>query len=288
MTHFLQVPMTGLGLRGGYRGDEWLKRRLRIFHEYVLMAITNREVDKVLWFCWRPEEKENPIVKEFQQQLSKVYGLKVTHTFTGILFYDDKYDEPEALERLKGACEAVPEIEEEVRITLQPSDDCYINLNDIQSVPVSKDFAILGYLKGYIMNYATKEIAEYNPITSPPFYTLVFKGLNKEKYYEKVKNLKSHEDVGLHPDFIPIQGRGFVVGVHGQNISTTFTHRFKGRTLEKDEAEQLMVDVGILHSRKLRFPVPWRLRLRNILNLVPGNGIIKELYQSLPAKYKKL
>ena len=285
ITHFLQVPMTGLGLRGGYRGDTWLKRRLRVFHEYVLMAITNNpDIKKTIWFCWRPEEKENPIVQEFQQQMSKIYGVDVMHTFTGILFYDDKYEEIEAQSRLKRACEAVPSIEGEVRITLQPSDDCYIDLKEIQEAQGD----IVGYLKGYIMNYATKEIAEYNPNTSPPFYTLVFNGLNASKYYERVRSLKSHEDAGLHRDFTALPGRGFIVGVHGENISTTFTHRFKGRTLEKEEAEQLMASVGILHSNRLRFSVPWRLRLRNIFNKMPGREVIGSLYHSLPAKYQKL
>ena len=285
MTHYLQVPATGLGLKNGYRGDEWLRRRLRIFHEYVLASLTAQDATFTLWFCWRPEEKENPIVKEFQQQLSKLQRIKVIHTFNGILFYDDKYPEDVAQERLKRACEDVPDVQGEVRVTLQPSDDMYVNLKEIQDY--RGDAGIIGYLKGYIMSYGTKEIAYYDPNTSPPFYTLIFKNGLKD-YYERVKEIRSHEDAGLHKDFVVLERRGFVVGTHSENISTTFNHRFKGRTLGKEESEALMVRLGVLNSRRMRFGPTWRLIARKVFNILPFNNLIRAAYNSLPAKYKKV
>ena len=141
------------------------------------------------------------------------------------------------------------------------------------------------------MDYATKEIAEYNPITCPPFYTLVFNRkdfLNPQTHFNLIKNLKSHEDIGHHPKFRPLSGRGFIVGCHGENISTSFNHRFKGRVLNKDEAELLMIGAGILNSRPLKFSLSWRIRLRKLFNLLPFHDTITELYHRLPLKIRIL
>ena len=130
--NFKMVPMTGLGLFNGYRGDEWLKNRLEIFNEYVLPSLLNRK-DFYLWFCWRPEEKTNPIVKQFQNTLEGIKDLSVVHTFGGIPFYDDKYSENTAQERLKRTLEiSLPELKEivdsanQVTVQIQPSDDMYL------------------------------------------------------------------------------------------------------------------------------------------------------------------
>jgi len=128
------VPFTGLGLFDGYRGDEWLKNRLAVFNEYVLPSLLNRNPrDFYVWFCWRPEEKINPIVQEFQKSLEGIKDLSCVHTFGGVPFYDDKYSELIAQDRLLRALEiSLPELKhlvseaDEVHVELQPSDDCYV------------------------------------------------------------------------------------------------------------------------------------------------------------------
>lgn len=132
--NFKMVPFTGLGLFNGYRGDEWLKNRLEIFNEYVLPSLLNRNPrDFYVWFCWRPEEEKNPIVREFQRSLDGIRNLSCVHTFGGIPFYDDKYDEKTALERLKRTLEiSLPQLDylvkgaDVVTVQLQPSDDFYL------------------------------------------------------------------------------------------------------------------------------------------------------------------
>lgn len=130
--NFKMVPFTGLGLFNGYRGDEWLKNRLEIFNEYVLPSLLNQK-DFYLWICWRPEEKTNPIVREFQKTLEGINNLSVIHTFGGIPFYDDKYAEETAQERLlKTLKMSLPELKnivgdaDEVTVQIQPSDDMYL------------------------------------------------------------------------------------------------------------------------------------------------------------------
>ena len=79
--HFALIPFTGLGLHNGYRGDRWLRNRIEIFKNYTLQSILN-QTDKenlVLWFAWRPEEKENQIVKNFNEYLWKF--LRIDYIF---------------------------------------------------------------------------------------------------------------------------------------------------------------------------------------------------------------
>lgn len=150
------------------------------------------------------------------------------------------------------------------------------------------------------MNLATKEIAEYlctndrtadiiekYPDTTPPFYTMVFSKeefIDPVRHFEAVKNIRSHEDVGGEET----PGRGFIVGCHGNNISTAFNHPFKGRTLNKEEAEAVMIKAGILYSSPIAFKLTKRLKVRQFLNRLPFRNLLKSLYYQLPTKYHKL
>ena len=315
--HFFAIPMTGLGLFSGYRGDAWLKNRLEIFNEFVFPSLLAQK-DFILWFCWRPEEKTNPIVQEFQKSLEGVRNLSVVHTFGGIILYDDKYDDKTAKARLLSALEiSLPGLKDVVGeadyviTTLQPSDDLYlshvagmIKEEALKSEEFYDTIKIFGFTKGYIMNYATKEIAEYlgtndrppeviknYPDTTPPFYSILFKRedfLDPQKHFNLIKDIKSHEDIANHPHFIPIEGRGFVVGCHGNNISTTFNHPFKGRTLTTQEAESIMIKTGTLYSKPIISKPSTRLKVRRLLNKLPFRKVFRDFYYSLPARYRKL
>src|SRR3990167_8030186 len=100
IVHFIQVRFTGLGLFQGMRGVRWLRSRIQIFKQFVipsLQAQTNKNF--VLHCCWRYEERSSPLVKELQKYLECIKEFKTIHTFTGILFYDDKY--PDDIARLR-------------------------------------------------------------------------------------------------------------------------------------------------------------------------------------------
>src|SRR3990167_5081319 len=95
------TPFTGLGLHSGFRGNTWLRNRIKIFEEFTLRSIMNQsEKDWILWVSWRPEEKSNKLVQEFKKRLDGIRDLKFVFTYGGLCFYDDKYEDGEAKKRL--------------------------------------------------------------------------------------------------------------------------------------------------------------------------------------------
>lgn len=300
ITHFLYCPFTGLGLRNGYRGDQWLKNRIKVFNSFTLPSILNQtNRNFVLWVSWRPQERSNPIVQDFYQGLQGIRDLVTVFTYGGLCFWDDKYGDDIASGLLKDHLRAtLPELEpycsdaEYVYMTIQPSDDMYLSdsVDQIQKSLYRWKGAV-GWEKGYIMSTATKEIAEYNPNTLPPFATIMFpkdQFLNPAYHYAYTGPYKSHEYVKGTMTFTPLSGRGFVVGTHGENISTTFTHRFKGRTLGQDEAESVMIKTGTLFSKPVIINRPVRLLARHVLNRLPGQAQVRKFYHSLPPKWQLL
>lgn len=291
--HFLYVPFTGLGRHDGFRGDEWLKNRVEIFKRFTLASVMNQmNQDFVLWISWRPEEKENPIVQDFVKSLASIRDLNVVHTFGGLCFYDDRYpDEVERKRLFQHLSDTLPELKEWVQnrtvlMTIQPSDDMYLStaVGDIQGYfTTHPNMEAVGFQKGYIANYATKEISEYScepwkkdetsvymTNTNPPFYTMKFPPdvfLNPKNHmeYTSLKEDVFHEETGelLYAKGTPCPSheyvykclkmgffdyRGFVVGTHGVNISTTWTHRYKGRELSKEEQDDILILTGTLFS----------------------------------------
>lgn len=91
--------------------------------------------------------------------------------------------------------------------------------------------------KGYILNTDTGELAEWNPTTNPPFFTLVFATktfLNPLYHFFHWRGYQSHEDVEKSFKHVVIQGqRLYCVGVRNpkNHISTTWEHPFRGRNI---------------------------------------------------------
>lgn len=315
--HFYMVPFTGLGRFNGYRGDEWLKSRIKIFQEYVAPSLIAQDpILFHLWFCFRPEEKNNPIVKDFQKTLEYTRGLtyRSVFTFGGIPFWDDKYDDETAAARLKRTLEvSLPELKSwvgentHVLITIQPSDDMYLSdtakrlqsrfMELLEKEPGVSRRAV-GLKKGYIMCYNTGEIAEYttrewttddistyHTDTIPPFFTILFPVdvfLDPVKHYNHIGPYRSHEYIVDVMPYEVLEGRGFVVGTHGENISTTFSHRYRGRAIIGKEKEELLLKVGRMNAEVIIIKPNLRMRLRKVVNKLPWHNKIKELYYRFP------
>ena len=288
--HLLYTPFTGLGLYNGYRGDRWLKNRIKICKQFVIPSLQAQTCqDFTWWISWRPEERYNRIVRNFMDYLRGT-GLDVIHTFSGVCFYDDKYPTEVAKERLISAIhgamiELVNATEgdvgyEWVLMTIQPSDDCY-HRNAIEGIQASfkelPELQAMGFSRGYIMNYQTKELADYNPKTNPPFYTLKFPRptfINPPQHvnytalkhdvvgHKKGTPLPSHEWVGYCLKYGIINERGFLVGCHGENISTHFNHPYKG----DGEDLKILEDFGLDKIPPLKLPFSVR---RLILKKLP-------------------
>lgn len=319
--HFYMVPFTGLGLHNGFRGNQWLKNRIQIFKDYVIPSLVSQGSEYFyVWFCWRPEEKGNSLVQEFQKTLEGIRYLYTVHTFGGIPFYDDKYDDQTARERLLKTLEiSLPELKSHVGeipyvlLTIQPSDDMYLSnarkdLKDkftelLEKNPENTRRAV-GWKEGYIINFPTKEIAEYNTTgwttdhistyhtdTIPPFFTILFPSdvfLDPQKHFDHIGPYQSHEHIADIMDYTVLEGRGFVVGVHGENISTTYNHRYRGRILDKEETEAILIKTGTLFAPPVKFKPSGRMRLRKIVNLLPFRNQLKSLYYSLPIAFRKI
>lgn len=293
MIHFLYVPFTGLGIRDGYRGDAWLRNRLRVFHQFVLPSILNQSKKEfVLWFSWRPHEEKNPIVREFKEQLDGIRGLSYVFTFGGLCFYDDKLEDKEAREKLyRNLSKTLPQLkpvvgnEKWVYMTIQPSDDLYSSeaVKLIQEQE-PKERKAVGWRKGYVMDYSTKDVAFYDPDTIPPFTTFIFPTemfLDPQKHFDYIGPYESHEYVKDHFDYQELPGRHFCVGTHGANISTTWNHPYKGVTLEGDKKMKTWLGFGVWESDPVLMPKTLTLKLRIFLNRLPKpiHDLIRNIYR---------
>src|SRR3990167_9086754 len=120
----LFIPFTGLG-KPNYRGDEWFKNRIELFHKFTLKSLLNqRDKNFVIWCQFRPEERDNPLVKTIKIPLPNIF------TFGGIAFWDDKYAETENEGLLKRLNNILPELKElvgrkNVKLVNLASDDMY-------------------------------------------------------------------------------------------------------------------------------------------------------------------
>ncbi len=266
-TKFLvYTPFTGLGLYGGFRGNRWLRNRITIFKNFVIPSLLNQtDRDFVHWISWRPEEKNNQYVKELAEYLNKIPNYRFVFTYEGICFWDDKYEDSIARDRLFNSLrlslpmlfDYVPDCEEVIML-LQPSDDLYESraIASIKQVLTSKEIQAVSYAKGYLCNYNTKEVLEYNPNTNPPFFAIRFPRdifFDAGKHANYTGPYKSHEYIGEKLKVGYFQDRGFLVGTHGENVSTHFNHPFGGA-----KVDGILDQFGIGDAQTLSLPISTR------------------------------
>lgn len=298
--HFMYCPWTGLGLFNGFRGNVWLKNRIKVFKAFVvpsLQAQTNK--DFTLLCSWRAEEKNNPYVRELMKYLEGITEFKTVHSFHGILFYDDKYEDSVARERLVNSLHyTVGDLYDElgeadtVLMTIQPSDDLYhrkaveVIQNAFEKYP---DLQGIGFSKGYIMSYTTGDVAEYNPKTNPPFYTIKF---TREQFTNPLRHIEhtalkkdvgkykagtplpSHEYVGDCLKYRQVEDRGFLVGTHGANISTHYNIPYKGETVGREvlkdfgvyDVKPIKIKVSLFRRILFKLPQKWQRKVRYWVN----------------------
>jgi len=276
--HFLYVPFLGLGLYGGYRGARHKKNRIKIFKQFVIPSLLNQtNRDFTVWVSWRYEDKNDQDILALKGYIDKM-GLKSVFTFSGVCFWDDKYPDDIAKKRLidtirgsmgellntMGECE-------EVLMTIQPSDDCYFSsmVQETQSFfKKNKNIHAYGYFRGYVMDYINQRLAEWNPKTTPPFYTIRFKReifIDPLKHVQFIGPYKSHEYV---KDFLPAyysDYRGFIVGTHGENISTIFNHPFTGQEFWGDGIRKILFNFGLLNILPLKIKISMRKKIMRLL-----------------------
>jgi len=271
IVHLLHCPFTGLGLYQGFRGNRWLRNRIKIFKQFVIPSILNQtNKDFTLWLAWRYEEKNNTQVKELKRYLDTL-GVPNVFTYAGICFWDDKYPDEQARDRLINSIhysvgelmETIGEAET-ILMTIQPSDDCY-HSTMVQETRdyfnAHPDMDLFGYRKGYVMDYVNQRLAEWNPQTTPPFYTIKY---TRENFTDPLKHLKftgpykSHEYPKDYMKADYIETRGFLVGCHSENISTIFSHPYTGHESLGSNLTSILSDFGIESADKLKLPFSFR------------------------------
>ncbi len=302
-THFLYMPLTGLGLYGGHRGKRWLRNRLKIFKQFVLPSLVNQtNKNFILWVSVRHEDRYDPLIKEFREFLEGIQEFKTVFTYAGVCFWDDKFPDAVAFDKLVASIHnSIPELlnvmgeAKTVLMTIQPSDDVY-HLGMVDEV--QKFFAenqvtqVYGYKKGFVMDYINRRLSEWNPETTPPFYTIRFPRetfANAMKHVKYIGPYKSHEYV---KDFLPAyytDERGFLVGTHGENISTIFNHPYNGHEYLGDNVDINLEKFGLAGVLPLKLkpslrrsfmrmlPYGWQRKLRYLI----GEKFFAKIYDSL-------
>jgi hypothetical protein len=246
--HLVMTPFTGLG-KPRYRGDEWLKRRIKIFKENTLKSLQNQTNQFfVHWLCFREEEANNPLVQELFKDLCTM-EWRCIFTFGGIPFWDDKYNKTEAkglLKRLTDTLASPTGLKElvgdasYVYETILASDDMYHKdvIESIQQQPFAYKRALVHW-NGYIRETETGRLGEWKPPVGhlPPFYTIMYPAdvfLDPKKHFDYLKGYKSHEDIEKLFDCVRLPDSRYMVNVHGNNISTCWMG-YKHDALEKTQ-----------------------------------------------------
>lgn len=86
MAHFVYIPFRGVGI--DLRDDVWFAQRIEIFKKYTLNSLLNQTCkDFVLWVSFRPQDRENPLVKQLDQDIT----IPHVFTFDGLMYHDDKF-----------------------------------------------------------------------------------------------------------------------------------------------------------------------------------------------------
>lgn len=236
ITHIIHTSFTGRG-KVPYRGDEWLKYRIKLFKKYTLISLVNQtNHDFLHWISFRPEEENNPQVKQLFKILCGL-GYNCVFTFNGQPYWDDKKDNSDLQERFKKDLERLkPSIKGEyVYFTVIDSDDCFRSdvIELIQKVKPQKKKAIV-FKQGYCLYSSKDSLYEWNPPDTPPFYTVIYPKdvfLNPENKFRYEKGVERHSDIPnvFHVEEIP--GRLYLVVIHsnvkmplklGNQISTYF------------------------------------------------------------------
>ena len=272
IAHFLYVPFTGLGHYGGHRGNRWLRSRIKIFKQFVIPSLVKQTNQNfILWISWRYEDARDPLVVEFKEWLEQNTKLKIVFTYGGVCFWDDKYPDEEAHERLVRAIhKSMGELlnmmgeAQVVLMTIQPSDDVY-RIDMVQETQKffaeNKHVQVYGYQKGYVMDYVNRRLCEWNPKTTPPFYTIRFPRTTFTDPFQHVKYTGPYHSHEYVKDYLPakyVEKRGFLVGTHGSNISTVFDHPYAGHESLGVNVDEILWAFGLKDVPSLE--VTWSLR----------------------------
>lgn len=250
-THIIYIPFTGVG-KHQYKGDDWFRDRIEIFKNHTLKSLLNQtNKDFILWLSFRSEERNNPLI-------NRLHNLPfwTIFSFNGLAYFDDKNEEQNKTlkERLTEKLKALSIYKidgDYIYLTRIDSDDMF-HKDVVQLIQDQEPFeGALTLQLGNLYNKDTGEVAEWNPLTNPPFHTIMMKRetfFDPEKHIAAYEGFKSHEDIARLRHKVLWRGdnrmdRLYTVLVHNpsMHISTNWNHPFKGKLLDKN----VLKDFGI-------------------------------------------
>ena len=275
--HIVHVPMTGVGIFKGFRGDKWFDDRLKIFKEYTLQSLINQSNRAfLLWLTFRPQEENDPRIKALGEYLHEK-KMAVIMTFHGLPYWDDKFSpgvrnkiwnvgrvarqcwreknpwllaavfevifnrkNKTLLHRLEKMLYDLGKLNElndanYIYVTRIDSDDMF-HKEAMAEIQRTQPFeGALTYQNGYIYNTNSRELAEWNPTTNPPFHTVIFLGskfLNPVEHLGYYKDFRSHEDVPRVFKAHQLEEGRYCVLIHQKQISTIWNHPYRGKLVD--------------------------------------------------------
>ncbi len=245
--HLIYIPFTGVGIHQ-YKGDEWFKDRIEIFKNYTLKSLkyqSNRNF--MIWISFRPEEASNPLILELLQAIKQEGFAHVVFTFDGLMYHDDRFLEqnislPYRIRRTLLYLKPLSKVDYVLMTRLDSDDMLHKNaVKEIQSQELKA--GALTFQRGYIYNTNTKELAEWNPDTNPPFHTIVFPAetfFDAKKHLEFYKDWTTHEDTTKVFPYTALSNFRYCVGIHNpaNHISTSWSHRFRGDLVDTNILEE--------------------------------------------------
>ncbi len=211
-THLVYIPATGVGLFGGFLGQEWFAKRIEIFKQYTLKSLLNQtNKNFVTWISFRPQERNNPLVQELDVYLNAL-DFPFIFTFDGLMYADDRFfprfkdripflkkvlrglwrvkklnlyaiydvlrDKNASLKKRVGnSLDVLRPIfarTDFVYLTRIDSDDMFHKdvVKELQAI--KPNHKAITIQKGYVYNRITRELSEWSPTTNPPFHTIIF------------------------------------------------------------------------------------------------------------------
>lgn len=249
-THIIYVPFTGVG-KNPYKGDNWFLDRIEIFKDHTLNSLLNQtNKNFILWLSFRPEDQDNIITHRLVSYLHD-QNIDFFCSYEGLMYWDDKNLEAnKTLEaRLHNQLllmQAYPNSLHKnidyILMTRLDSDDM-LHKDVVQLIQDQEpNTKALTLQLGYVFNKDTGEVAEWNPLTNPPFHTIIYPRdtfFDAEKHIAYYEGFKSHEDIARLPHKVlwreeNRQDRLYCVLTHNpeMHISTNWDHPFKGKSVD--------------------------------------------------------
>ena len=282
--HLVYIPFTGVGIFGGFRGQEWFVKRIEIFKQYTLKSLMNQTNQNfVMWISFRSQEKNNPLVYELERYLNAL-NFPFIFTFDGLMYADDRYFSKfrdrlpflkrvlkglwkskkmnfyaiyEVLrnknaslpKRIKNSLEILKPIfsrTDFVYLTRIDSDDMF-HKNTIKEIQkIKPQYKAITIPKGYVYNRITRELSGWDPTTNPPFHTIVFP---YDVFFDAEKYLEYMGGYRSHEDVIKlydyIKLKGRLFCVLTHNVNISTTYVHRFRGNIMKNKKKILQDFGI-------------------------------------------